>query len=153
MEKSLAERDGNSPEIKEKNRIRGLIKSYFPKRACFSLIRPIDDDTKLQKLDTSSFKEQYKLQLSALKDLIFSLSTPKNVGTSILNGSAFLRLVEFYVLCLNKGGVPVIEDAWRDVSKKEIDAQLSSHIDTFKKEIVYSHHRKPLPAHQKKNHK
>ena len=136
MELSLAEREGNSNEIREKNRIRSLIKSYFQKRECFTLIRPIDDDYKLQKLDNAYLKHEYKEQFANFKELILNISAPKSVGTSILSGSSFLRLVDYYVGCINKGGIPVIEDAWKDVSRREIDAHLISHIDTFKKEIV-----------------
>lgn len=135
MESSLAERDGTTNDIREKNRIRTMIKSYFQKRECCTLIRPIDDDIKLQKLDSTCMKPAYKDQFASFKELALSMCAPKSVGASVLNGSSFLRLVDYYVGSINKGGIPVIEDAWRDVARREIDAHLISHIDTFKKEI------------------
>ena len=100
------------------------------------MIRPIDDEIKLQQLDEASFKPQYSLQFNDFKKLVFTLLTPKAVGSSILNGASFLRLVDAYINCLNKGEIPIIEDAWKDVSKKEISSQIAAYIDIFKKEIV-----------------
>ena len=40
-------REENNDIIKEKNRVRGLIRIYFPERDCFTLVRPVEDEKKL----------------------------------------------------------------------------------------------------------
>jgi hypothetical protein len=50
MERCLRETEGFSQKIAEKNRIRSVIKAYFKQRYCFTLIRPCDDESELQRM-------------------------------------------------------------------------------------------------------
>lgn len=57
LERALAPTKGFSEDIEEKNRIRRLLTSFFKDRDCFTLVRPLIDETKLQDLDQMSFDE------------------------------------------------------------------------------------------------
>jgi len=46
-----------SNEIEEKNRIRKLLRTYFKDRNCYTLIRPLTDESNLQNLDKLDFDE------------------------------------------------------------------------------------------------
>lgn len=62
LENSLTEQKGMSDAIEAKNRIRRLISQFFQDRDCHTLVRPIEDETKLQHLDSlkeSELREQF----------------------------------------------------------------------------------------------
>jgi hypothetical protein len=45
----------NNDIIQEKNRVRTLIRTYFPERDCFALVRPVEEEKNLQKLQFLAF--------------------------------------------------------------------------------------------------
>ena len=51
LEKALENVNGNDEIINEKNRVRKLIRTYFPERDCFTLVRPIESEKDLQNLE------------------------------------------------------------------------------------------------------
>ncbi len=51
LEQTLAEQEGFSEKITEKNRIRKLIKSFFTKGLCCALGRRADDERRIQNLN------------------------------------------------------------------------------------------------------
>lgn len=51
MEDALEEQSGFDKETLARNRIRKCVKSYFRERHCFTLVRPIEDESALQELD------------------------------------------------------------------------------------------------------
>ena len=57
LENALEELSGMSTTIEEKNRVRALIRTYFPERDCFTLVRPVEDEKKLQILQDLSDDE------------------------------------------------------------------------------------------------
>ena len=44
------EQEGGNDEVKRRNRIRGTIKEFFPDKKCFTLCRPVSDESTLEKL-------------------------------------------------------------------------------------------------------
>jgi hypothetical protein len=44
LESALKEQKGMSDSIENKNRIRRLIKHFFPDRDCSTLVRPVEDE-------------------------------------------------------------------------------------------------------------
>ena len=50
LETALQEQKGNSDAIENKNRIRRMIVSFFKDRDCFTMVRPIENEKDLQKL-------------------------------------------------------------------------------------------------------
>jgi hypothetical protein len=51
LENSLKEQKGSSDYIEKKNRIRRLIQHFFKERDCCTLVRPVEEESMLQKLD------------------------------------------------------------------------------------------------------
>ncbi len=49
--------DGDSPDIIKKNKIRETINSYFKYRNCHCLVRPVNDEKQLQKIEEVSLKD------------------------------------------------------------------------------------------------
>ena len=53
LEKALENVNGEDENeiIREKNRVRKLIRTYFPERDCFTMVRPIENEKDLQNLE------------------------------------------------------------------------------------------------------
>ena len=59
LEKALENVNGEDENeiIKEKNRVRKLIRTYFPERDCFTMVRPVENEKDLQNLEYLSDQE------------------------------------------------------------------------------------------------
>ena len=96
--------------------IRESIKSLFPDRDCFTLVRPVNDEDALARLDTlgsSQMRPEFREGLQRLTQLIFAKAQPKRLGAQILTGPMLAGLVEAYVGAINNGAVPTIATAWQ----------------------------------------
>lgn len=56
LEDALRIQQGFSDDVEQKNRIRRLLLTFFQERDCFTMIRPLLDETNLQHLETVSAK-------------------------------------------------------------------------------------------------
>lgn len=52
LDQALQEQKGSSDQTEQKNRLRRMICSFFKERDCFTMVRPIEDEKDLQKLNT-----------------------------------------------------------------------------------------------------
>lgn len=52
LENSLTEQRGSSENVQSKNRIRRLLRQFFQDRDCCLLVRPVEEEKDLQKLDS-----------------------------------------------------------------------------------------------------
>ena len=50
LEQALENISGTSDIVEEKNRVRNLIKAYFPEKDCFVMVRPVEKESDLQNL-------------------------------------------------------------------------------------------------------
>ena len=114
LEKALNAQKGFSDTAEEKNRIRRLLKEFFKDRDCCTLIRPISNEGDLQKLETIDQKElrpEFLEQIDMLRNKVLNNIKPKTLNSRLLNGEMLVALIESYVLAVNKGAVPNIENA------------------------------------------
>lgn len=107
-------------------------REYFKKRSCFTLIRPVNDEKKLQqiaKLPNDEIRLEFRQQIEELKKLIYNNVKPKLMMGETLNGRSiqiifllYLILLVFVSLCnsfcasLNQGRI-VIDTCWENVVK------------------------------------
>ena len=106
----------------EKNRIRTAITSAFPQRDCVVLVRPITDESQLQKLNslpTSALRPEFVTQVNSLRERIVQRTPSKTLNGVELNGSAYLQLAQFYVAAMNGGRIPSIASAWTSVLERQ----------------------------------
>jgi hypothetical protein len=68
LEQALENISGTSDVVEEKNRVRNLIKAYFPEKDCFVMVRPVEKESDLQNLQNlpdyrlrKEFVEQAKI--------------------------------------------------------------------------------------------
>lgn len=122
LETALGSVPETSSGAKAKNSIRESIKSLFPDRDCFALVRPISDEQKLAHLETvppSQMRPEFRDGLAKLVSLCFSRAQPKRIGNTVLTGPMLAGLVSAYVNAINGGAVPTIATAWQGVAEAE----------------------------------
>jgi hypothetical protein len=89
LEKALAPHKGFSDDIEDKNRIRRMLTSFFKDRDCFTLVRPLIDETKLQDLDKMSFEDlrpEFVNQVINFRKRVTGRMKPKTLNGQKLSG-------------------------------------------------------------------
>ena len=122
LETALSSVSGTSAGAKAKNGIRESIKSLFPDRDCFTLVRPMSDENKLAHLEdvpSSQLRPEFRDGLAKLVDTCFARAQPKRIGRHVLTGPMLAGLVTAYVDAINRGAVPTIATAWQGVAESE----------------------------------
>ncbi|KAL4431144.1 hypothetical protein ABPG75_006400 [Micractinium tetrahymenae] len=142
LETALQPLQGSGRAVESKNQIRESIKSLFPDRDCFTLVRPVNDEDKLARLDTlaqGEMRPEFREGLHRLTQIIFSKAQPKRLGSQILSGPMLAGLTEAYVTAINNGAVPTIATAWQGVaeaeSRRAADAAVAAYTSTFKEDV------------------
>ena len=130
LEKALENVNGNDEIIKEKNRVRKLIRTYFPERDCFTLVRPVENEKDLQNLRTE-FLEQAQI----FRNKIMNIITPKTFHKKLLSGAMLIELIENILDTINSGNIPIIENSWKYVIKSEAIKNTENYLNLFSKEI------------------
>lgn len=113
--------DGNT-SVKARNDIRESIKTLFPDRDCFSLVRPVSEEDELMRLDAmppEGLRPEFKKGMEQLTALILRKAQPKRLGTQVLTGPVLAGLASAYVAAINSGAVPSIASAWQGVAEAE----------------------------------
>ena len=109
-------------EKKEKNRVRSLIRTYFPERDCFVMVRPVEEEKNLQKLQhlpDEQLRVEFLEQAKNFRNKVFKKIKPKAFHGQLITGSMLLELVQSILDSINGGGIPVIENSWKYVMKNE----------------------------------
>jgi len=126
LELSLKPQKGYEAAVLERNRLRHMLTSFFPNRSCHTLVRPVSDERKLQRIDeleVGALRPEFVAGVENLRDALFAPETlkPKTIcaGGAPIRGAAYVELVRQYVDAINSGGVPVISSAWDHVSRVE----------------------------------
>ena len=128
----------NNEVIKEKNRVRTLIRTYFPERDCFAMIRPVEEEKNLQKLQTLPDEElrgEFLEQAKNFRNRVFKKIKPKTFHGQLISGSMLIELVQSILDSINSGGIPVIENSWKYVMKNECVSKGKELIEMFIKEL------------------
>ncbi|MBA0663448.1 hypothetical protein Goklo_003566, partial [Gossypium klotzschianum] len=121
LELALRPVDGSGKDIAAKNEVNS-IRALFPDRECFTLVRPLNNENDLQRLDQISLdklRPEFRAGLDALTKFVFERTRPKQVGATILTGPVLIGITESYLDALNKGAVPTISSSWQSVEEAE----------------------------------
>ncbi|XP_056175635.1 uncharacterized protein LOC115686600 isoform X2 [Syzygium oleosum] len=116
LELALRPVQGTGRDIGAKNEIRDSIRALFPDRECFTLVRPLNNENDLQRLDQISMdklRPEFKSGLEALTKFVFERTRPKQVGATVLTGPVLVGITESYLEALNNGAVPTISSSWQ----------------------------------------
>ncbi|KAL4496242.1 hypothetical protein ABPG72_012979 [Tetrahymena utriculariae] len=122
LERALENQKGVSDAIEQKNRIRRQLKHFFKDRDCATLVRPIEAETDLQRLNemqNEQLRPEFITQISQLRKKIFRKIKPKIINGKALNGQQLVEICKAYIQAINKGTLPNIENAWNYMCKNE----------------------------------
>lgn len=103
--------NGDSVDIKKKNQIRTTINNYFKHRECHCLVRPVNDEKQLQKIEEVPLKNMKPLflqGLNTLKEKIKLNMKPKIINGKTLTGNMLLNMTFEYLDALNNENAPNI---------------------------------------------
>jgi hypothetical protein len=150
----LSAADGNA-SVKARNDIRESIKTMFPDRDCFSLVRPVAEEDQLMRLDAmppEALRPEFQNGMRQLTTLILRKAQPKRLGTQVLTGPVLAGLASAYVAAINSGAVPSIASAWQGVaeaeSRRAADAAQAAWSVTFRPEQLAADEAVLNGAHQ-----
>jgi hypothetical protein len=132
----LQQQDGFSSDVLEKNRIRKSLTNFFTRRDCATIVRPLDDETKLQQIDNEpyeSLRPVFREQLEKMRARMLGQLTAKTLQGKTMSGSMFSTLTRTYVDAMNADGVPTITTAWEHVAKTETKAALARAVEIYEK--------------------
>ena len=119
----------------DNNLIRNNIIKYFPERDCITLVRPVEAESDLQKLNDIPFdklKLNFKLEFKTLKDKIFKETLPKKFNGKKLNGPTLAYLIVEFVNTINSGNIPNINSSWDSVINKDVKDYYDKAINFYK---------------------
>ena len=122
LENSLALQKGVSDNVESKNRIRRLLKHFFKDRDCFTMIRPLENESDLQRLDSmddTELRPEFTEQMRQIRKRIYKKVKPKMLNGKTLTGPMLIEITKSYLAAINSGGVPNIENAWNYLCKQE----------------------------------
>ena len=122
LESALENKMGNDDIINEKNRVRNLIKTFFPDRDCFTMVRPVEKESDLQNLQNlpdEMLRKEFLDQARKFREKVYRLATPKSFRKRALTGNMLIELVENILESINAGAIPVIENTWKYVIQSE----------------------------------
>ena len=119
----------------DNNVIRQNIIKFFPERDCVTLIRPVDSEEDLKRLNTipyNNLKPEFKMEFKKLKDKIFKEALPKKLNGKKLTGPALATLIEEFVKVINSGKIPNINNTWDSVIEKDVSDAFYKSYEMFK---------------------
>ena len=138
LESALENKIGDSDIINEKNRVRNLIKTYFPDRDCFTMVRPVEKESDLQNLQNlpdDMLRKEFLDQAQKFRDKVYNIATPKSFHKRALSGNMLIELVQNILDSINSGCIPVIENTWKYVVQNECIKNTQNLTDKFVEEI------------------
>lgn len=134
LEIALRPVQGSGRDIAAKNEIRDSIRALFPDRECFTLVRPLNNENELQRLDQISLdrlRPEFRAGLDALTKFVFERTRPKQVGATVLTGPVLIGITESYLDAINNGAVPTISSSWQSVEEAECRRAYDSGTETY----------------------
>lgn len=123
---------------KDNNLIRQNILKYFPERDCFTLVRPVeseDDLKRLNKIPFDKLKPTFKWEYTQLKEKIFKETVPKKFNGKKMDGPTLANLIVEFVDCINSGNIPNINNSWDSVIHKDIKDYYEKSIFNYKSKM------------------
>ena len=130
--------DENNEIIKENNRARSLIRTCFPERDCFTLVRPVEEEKNLQNLQELSddeLRSEFLEQAKIFRNKVNKKVKPKFFHGQFISGGMLIELVQSILDTINSGGIPVIENSWRYVMKNECVKKGKELVENLAKEL------------------
>ncbi|CAA6665789.1 unnamed protein product [Spirodela intermedia] len=122
LELALRPMHGGRKDVAAKNEIRESIRALFPDRECFTLVRPLNNESDLQRLHQiplDKLRPEFRSGLDAFTKFVFERTRPKQVGATVMTGPVLAGITQSFLDALNNGAVPTISSSWQSVEEAE----------------------------------
>uniref|UniRef100_A0A0E0JYX0 GB1/RHD3-type G domain-containing protein n=1 Tax=Oryza punctata TaxID=4537 RepID=A0A0E0JYX0_ORYPU len=122
LEIALRPLEGRGKDISSKNEIRESIRALFPDRECFTLVRPLNSENELQRLDQipiEKLRPEFQAGLDELTRFILERTRPKQVAGTVMTGPVLAGVTQSFLDAINNGAVPTISSSWQSVEEAE----------------------------------
>ncbi|XP_066362699.1 uncharacterized protein [Miscanthus floridulus] len=143
LELALRPVQGGRRDVSAKNAIRESIRALFPDRECFTLVRPVNDEKDLQRLDQlplSNFRPQFRSGLDAFTKFVLDRTRLKQLGASTMTGPILAGLTQSFLDAINSGAVPTISSSWQSVEEAECRRAFDSAVGTYNSSFDHKKH-------------
>ena len=138
LETALRNVNGTSETIIEKNRVRTLLRTYFPERDAFVMVRPVERESDLQNLQNlpdSKLRPEFLVQSANFRKKVFDKIRPKIFMKKNLTGFMLVELVQSILDSINGGAIPVIENSWKYIIQNECIKNVDEYFNNFKEDL------------------
>lgn len=98
------------------------------------MIRPLTNEENLQNLanmDLDELRADFVEQVMQLRRKVINRIKPKMLNGRKLTGSMLATLAESYVVAINNGAVPSIDNAWSYICKSECNKAIEESLARF----------------------
>lgn len=146
LEQSLAHRIIASENLEDpvtvdrlhrKNKIRSVLRGYFPTRCCVHLVRPCEKESDIQKLNHANglMRNEFIYGVNHLRDRFKTLAKPKLICGKPINGRFFIKLCREILEAINNNGIPVIQDVCELLSADRCREAMDESLRLFEKRL------------------
>lgn len=122
LENVLQPLKGLSDSVESKNRIRRLFKYFFPERDCATLVRPVENEAdlpKLNELKEEHLRAEFNEQIKVVRKKILKKLKPKTLNGQPLTGPMLVEVCKAYIEAINSDRAPNVEDAWNYLCQQQ----------------------------------
>lgn len=105
------------------------------------MIRPLTNEDELQNLGEMELEElraEFVEQVMHLRRKVINKIKPKQIGTTMMDGSIWIALVEQYVEAFNQGGIPNIQSSWTYICRQKAAKEVEQCKAIFEEELQQS---------------
>lgn len=138
LELALEQQKGSSEQIEERNKVRSALKSFFKDRDCFTLVRPVANESELQRLDgkeLSDLRPEFVQQVYTLRRKVLQGVTIKRLNGRAMTGEMLAGLLHTYTQAINEGVVPSIESAWTYISAGACEKAFHEAVEVYNEAV------------------
>lgn len=125
--------------IEEKNKIRKMIQLYFSERDCYTMIRPVEEEDKIQDLNSlpnNQLRPEFVTQCEILRNKVIKKVKPKMFNNKVMSGKMISSLLSDIIKNLNEGSIPIIENSWNYIISNENNKYIDEGIKEYKKVLL-----------------
>ena len=108
--------------------------NFFKDRDCLTIVRPVNEEyalKRLDRLDDGQIRPEFLAQLKKLKEKILSKITPKQLKGVNLTPKMYFSAISKYVEAINNGAVPTISTAWEHMVDSECRDALEVSVNLY----------------------
>lgn len=134
LENALTDQSTQSKASETNKKIRQALLNYFKDRECMTLVRPVNEESQLRKLNTlenNQIRPEFLRQVNTLREKILSKATAKQLKGVNLNMRMYVAMLQKYVEAINAGSVPNIATAWDHLVENECREAYEQSVDLF----------------------